>query len=286
MFRMTGTLVVGLVVLGVATTARAQGTAIQKGAAPTAKGAAGAMPTIPGATDVLATVTSHNQTDKVTKGDAVSFLSRYPLPPPEEREIAYNKAMEILVNTHLLHHFLAAQRIEVPASKIDEQVERREGAAPEGGPGLAQPAGAERLVPRGDAPGVRQQLPFRRILPEPGDGRRPQALPEREPRSIRPHPGPREPHPAEGRAERQQAREGQGQAEARGDPQGDRRRQDHRSPRRRTSTPKTRRTPAARAAISTTSRSTAASSTSSPTWHSSSRRARSRSRSRRRSAST
>jgi peptidyl-prolyl cis-trans isomerase C len=124
MFRMMGTFAIGLVVLGIATTARAQGTTTQKAAVPAAGTASGAIPTIPGATDVLATVTSHNQTDKVTKGDAVNFLSRYPLPPPEEREIAYNKAMEILVNTHLLHHFLAAQRIEVPASKIDEQVDR------------------------------------------------------------------------------------------------------------------------------------------------------------------
>jgi parvulin-like peptidyl-prolyl isomerase len=124
MFRMIGTGLIGLLVLGMATTGRAQGTAAQKGAAPAANAPSGGVQPIPGATDVLATVTSRDQTDKVTKGDVISFLSRYPLPPQDEREIAYSKAMEILVNTVLLKHYLTAQRIQIPESRIDEQVER------------------------------------------------------------------------------------------------------------------------------------------------------------------
>ncbi len=118
MFRMIGTGLIGLVVLGMASTGRAQGTPAQKGAAPSGVAA------IPGAADVLATVTSHGQTDKITKGDVVSFLSRYPVPPADERDIAYNRAMELLVNTQLLKHFLVGQRIQVPEARIDEQIER------------------------------------------------------------------------------------------------------------------------------------------------------------------
>lgn len=121
MFRMIGA---GLVVLGFATTGLAQGTAAQKGAAPGAGAPAAGVATIPGAADVLATVASHGQTDKITKGDVVSFLSRYPVPPADERELAYNRAMEILVNTQLLKHFLLAQRIQVPEARVDEQVDR------------------------------------------------------------------------------------------------------------------------------------------------------------------
>jgi peptidyl-prolyl cis-trans isomerase C len=124
MFRMIGTFLIGLLVLGVAKTGRAQATAAQKGAAPAANAPTGGAQAIPGATDVLATVTSHDLTDKITKGDVVSFLSRYPLPPADEREIAYNKAMEILVNTQLLKHFLTAQGVKVPEAKIEEQIDR------------------------------------------------------------------------------------------------------------------------------------------------------------------
>lgn len=123
MFRTIGTALVGLVVLGMATTGRAQGTAAQKSAAPAAGAPSGGVPSIPGGTDVLATVTSHDQTDRITKADVVAFLSRYPVPPADEREIAYNRAMEILVNTQLLKHYLIGQRIQVPDARIDEQVE-------------------------------------------------------------------------------------------------------------------------------------------------------------------
>jgi len=106
---------------------------VPKGAAPptsnagatgagTQAGAAG--PAIAGANDVVATVTSHNQTDKVTKGEVINFLSRYPLPPNEDREAAYQGAVDALVNTDLLNQFLARQNIPVTAAKVDEEVER------------------------------------------------------------------------------------------------------------------------------------------------------------------
>jgi peptidyl-prolyl cis-trans isomerase C len=119
------------------TTGRAQETAVQKGAAAGAAATPSGAPSVPGGTDVLATVTSHDQTDKVTKAEVFSFLSRYPLPPPEEREIAYNKAMEYLVNLQLLYHFLTAQRIAVPDTRVDDQVEQAKAQLKKEGQDLA-----------------------------------------------------------------------------------------------------------------------------------------------------
>jgi parvulin-like peptidyl-prolyl isomerase len=114
-----------LAMMGLATAGRAQEPAAPKAAAPGGNAPAVGAKAIPGGTEVLATVTSHNMTDKVTKADVFGLLSRYnTVPPPEEREIAYNKAIEILVNTKLLNHFLAAQRVDVPESKVDDQIER------------------------------------------------------------------------------------------------------------------------------------------------------------------
>lgn len=124
MFRMIGAGVLCLAVMGVATTGHGQEPAAAKAAAPGGNPAAGGTPTIPGATEVLATVTSRGQTDKLTKADVIGLLSRYPLPPADEREIAYNRAVELLVNTQLLKHYLVSQRVQVPESTIDEQIER------------------------------------------------------------------------------------------------------------------------------------------------------------------
>ncbi len=123
MFRMIGAGVLCLAVMGVATTGRGQQPAPGQAAAPGGTAAAGATPGIPGATDVLATVTSRNLTDKVTKADVIRLLSRYPLPPVEEREANYNRALELLINTHLLNHYLVYQRVQVPETTIDQQIE-------------------------------------------------------------------------------------------------------------------------------------------------------------------
>src|SRR5262249_29157011 len=102
---------------------------VQKGAVPPgtnagagqagAAGLAGA-----GMNDVVATVTNHNQTDKVTKGEVLNFLSRYPLPPNEDREDAYRAAVDALINTNLLNQFLARQNVPVTAAKVDEEIDR------------------------------------------------------------------------------------------------------------------------------------------------------------------
>jgi peptidyl-prolyl cis-trans isomerase C len=69
-------------------------------------------------------VTGQNQTDKVTKGDVLNFLSRYPLPPAEDREIAYKGAVDALVNTDLLNQFLARQHIAVTPAKVEQEIDR------------------------------------------------------------------------------------------------------------------------------------------------------------------
>jgi parvulin-like peptidyl-prolyl isomerase len=76
----------------------------------------------PGINDVLATVTSHNQTGKVTRGEVVKLLSQYAI-SADEREVAYSRAVELLVSFNLLNQYLTSQRVEVPAARIDEQIE-------------------------------------------------------------------------------------------------------------------------------------------------------------------
>ena len=105
MFRIARTVLFSLIALGMATAGKAQNpTAPQGTAAPGATpGARGPM--IAGANDVVATVTSHNHTSKVTKGEVFTFFSRYPSPPVEERDIAYHIAVENLINPILLNEF-------------------------------------------------------------------------------------------------------------------------------------------------------------------------------------
>ena len=55
-----------------------------------------------GLNDVVATVTDNGQTDKITKGEVLTFFSRYPIPPTENRETVYREAVDSLVNTKLL----------------------------------------------------------------------------------------------------------------------------------------------------------------------------------------
>jgi parvulin-like peptidyl-prolyl isomerase len=86
--------------------------------------AAGRAPVIPGATDVLATVTNGNQSDKITKGEVVAFLSHYPAPRAEDRETIFREAIEHLVNTKLLTEFLSRQKIPAAPEKVEEEVER------------------------------------------------------------------------------------------------------------------------------------------------------------------
>ena len=95
-------------------------------AGPATTVAPGRVPPIPGANDVLATVTDDDVTDKVTKGELVNFLSRYPIPANENREQVYHDAVDSLVNTKLLTMFLNRQKIAVPPGKIEEEIARLE----------------------------------------------------------------------------------------------------------------------------------------------------------------
>ncbi|MGP0069570.1 MAG: peptidylprolyl isomerase [Isosphaeraceae bacterium] len=117
-----------LIALGIATAGNGQDPTGTKTTAPPGADAGAAQggrgPTIPGANDVVATVTSHNHVDKITKGEVFNFLSRNPLPAPEDREVAYQMAVDMLVNTALLNQFLARQNIPVPPDKVDEQINR------------------------------------------------------------------------------------------------------------------------------------------------------------------
>jgi peptidyl-prolyl cis-trans isomerase C len=102
-----------------AKSAPAPGTAAGVGAAP-----GGIRQEIPGLNDVLATIVDGTATDKVTKGELITFLSHYQIPDEEDREELYSGAMERLINTKLLMMFLARQQLPVGAEKIDEQIEQ------------------------------------------------------------------------------------------------------------------------------------------------------------------
>ncbi|MGO9597488.1 MAG: peptidylprolyl isomerase [Isosphaeraceae bacterium] len=93
---------------------------------PAARTPAGRAPAIAGAGDVVATITDEDAKDQVTKGELVNFLSRYPIPANENREVIYHDAVDSLANTKLLTIFLNRQKITVPAAKIDEELARLE----------------------------------------------------------------------------------------------------------------------------------------------------------------
>jgi peptidyl-prolyl cis-trans isomerase C len=85
--------------------------------------AAGRPPAIPGFNDVVATITLGNQTDKVTKGQLINLLSRYPI-TDQNRETLYHDGIDNLVNSKLLIMYLARQKVPVTPEKIDEEIER------------------------------------------------------------------------------------------------------------------------------------------------------------------
>jgi peptidyl-prolyl cis-trans isomerase C len=71
---------------------------------------------------VVATVNG----DKITKGDLLNFLTRYPLPPVENREQIYRDAVDSLINTKLVAQFLSRQNIQVPEQRVNEELSRLE----------------------------------------------------------------------------------------------------------------------------------------------------------------
>jgi peptidyl-prolyl cis-trans isomerase C len=111
-----------LVVAGGATAGHGQEPAAPKATEPGGT-AAGGAPAIPGGTEELATVTSRDKTDKVTKADVLGLLARYPLPPADEREMVYNRALELVINNRLLNHYLVWLNVKVPEATIEQQIE-------------------------------------------------------------------------------------------------------------------------------------------------------------------
>jgi peptidyl-prolyl cis-trans isomerase C len=110
-----------LIALGLTTVAdvRAQ-------TAPPATPGSGAAPAVgrAGMNDVVATVTDNGQTDKVTKGEVLAFISRYPTPPNENRETVYRETIDSLINTKLLTQFLTRQKVPVTAERVDQEIEK------------------------------------------------------------------------------------------------------------------------------------------------------------------
>jgi len=108
--------------LGVVT---AEGQTQAEKAPPTAGTAPGvSRPAIPGANDVVAIVTNGSQTEKITKGEVITFLSHYPAPRAEDRETVFNETLDALLNTKLITQFLARQNIAISPEKVDEEIER------------------------------------------------------------------------------------------------------------------------------------------------------------------
>ncbi|HZW32194.1 MAG TPA: peptidylprolyl isomerase [Isosphaeraceae bacterium] len=125
MSRSVGTSLLSLIAWGLTGMGAGQAQTLPKGVAP--PGQAGATtPAIPGLNDVVATVTTQNRTDKVTKGEVLNYLSRNPLPAPEDRDAAYHVAVDVLINTALLNQYLARQNVPVPPAKVDEAIQRME----------------------------------------------------------------------------------------------------------------------------------------------------------------
>ncbi|QEH33338.1 Foldase protein PrsA 1 precursor [Aquisphaera giovannonii] len=98
----------------------------QPPAAPAGPQASTPRAQIPGYNDVVATVSEGNVSDKVTKGEVITFLSRYPIPAAEDRDQLYRNVVDSLVNTKLLTMFLNRQKIAVDRAKVDEEISRVE----------------------------------------------------------------------------------------------------------------------------------------------------------------
>ena len=71
-------------------------------------------------------MTYNDTTEKITKGDVFNIITRYPIPPSEDREQVYHDAVDTLANTKLVTQFLNRQRITIPPAKVDEEMAKLE----------------------------------------------------------------------------------------------------------------------------------------------------------------
>jgi peptidyl-prolyl cis-trans isomerase C len=117
------TALLSLIAIGLSTLASVRAQAPTAPAAAAGGGAPPAGPAIPGLNDVYATITVGNQTEKVTKGDLIDLLSRYPI-PSDDRETTYRQGIDNIVHTKLLLMYLARQKVVVAPEKVDEELER------------------------------------------------------------------------------------------------------------------------------------------------------------------
>src|SRR5262249_7945871 len=109
MTRTVRTGLLSLIAWGLTAVSAGQAQTLPKAAEPpsqnagTASAAGAAGPAVTGLNEVVATVTTQNRTDKVTKGEVLNYLSRNPLPAPEDRDAAYHVAADVLINTAMLN---------------------------------------------------------------------------------------------------------------------------------------------------------------------------------------
>ena len=94
--------------------------------APPAAPVGGGAPAVSraGSTDVIATIIDNGHTDKVTRGELLTFISRYPIPPSDNRETVYREYVDSIVNTKLLTQFLTRQKVPVTAERVDQEIEK------------------------------------------------------------------------------------------------------------------------------------------------------------------
>jgi peptidyl-prolyl cis-trans isomerase C len=107
-----------VIVLGISNLADVRGQTAPPGAAVAPAGGRS------GLSDVVATITDNGHTDKITKGEVLTFISRYPIPPNENRETVYRETVDSLIHTKLLTQFLARQKVPVTAERVDQEIEK------------------------------------------------------------------------------------------------------------------------------------------------------------------
>ncbi len=98
--------------------AHAQAPPAKAKAAPPAANAA-VPPAPPNFDQIIATING----DRITRGDLINFLSRYPI-PPGDREQVYRDAVETLINTRLIGQFLSRMKIPLPPGKVEAAIEQ------------------------------------------------------------------------------------------------------------------------------------------------------------------
>ncbi|MDG3005697.1 peptidylprolyl isomerase [Paludisphaera mucosa] len=104
----------------------AAGRAAAQGAPAQGKAAAPAPLPIANPAEEVASVAYNGATEKVTKGEVFNIITRYPIPPTEDREQVYRDAVDTLVNTKLVTQFLNRQRIVIKPEQVQEEIGKLE----------------------------------------------------------------------------------------------------------------------------------------------------------------